>query len=325
MTRCICSGILFVDIANSPVERFPAAGELIETEKIQLFVGGHAANVSLNLYKLGVPVAISGCVGDDPLSDFVLKSVSLDGIDTSRLKRVRCDCPGTSLLICVKEQDRRFISTTGANDFYDFDDSLLELLRAPANGENAGTSPAANNVRRVFYIGGYLMLKSLENERTPFVLETARQNGWTVILDVVLYGKRPYWDALADILPHVDIFTPNKDEAEILTGKNDINEQAKCFLEKGVGAVIITNGEHGTHYFSRNLSFHVPSYKMPFVSGAGSGDAFCAGYIAAFLEGCEPQECVRWGSAQGASCVRAISTTDAVFSKNELMSFLQES
>jgi len=312
MTRCICSGILFVDIANQPVAHLPVEGELVETEKIQVTIGGHAANVSLNLHKLGVPVTLSGCVGRDALSDYIVKSVSLDGIDVTGLKRVPADCPGTSMLICVEGQDRRFISTTGANDLYEFDDLLVKLL------ESKPQEPGA----RVFYLGGFLMLKSLENERTPQVLRIAKENGWTTLCDIVLYGKRPYLDALGPLFPYIDYFTPNNDEAVILTGRQEPVEQARYFLDRGVQAAIITQGERGTLYYDRSQQFQMASYQMPFVSGAGSGDAFCAGFIAALLAGSDPIECVRWGSAQGASCVRGVGTTETAFSKAELEAFL---
>jgi sugar/nucleoside kinase (ribokinase family) len=57
---------------------------------------------------------------------------------------------------------------------------------------------------------------------------------------------------------------------------------------------------------------------------AESGDAFAAGYIAGMLRGWGPEECLRIGSAAGASCVRAIGTTTGVFTKDECEAFLRE-
>ena len=310
---CLCSGILFADVACSPISHVPAEGELIPTEKIELNLGGCASNVAVDLARLGVDVMLSGCVGDDALSDFVLRAVSLPKIDTTRLQKSVGQCPGTAMHINVQGQDRRFICTTGANDDYVFGDELFQLLATP-------TFPAP----KVFYLGGYFMLRALETDGTVHFFKTAREHGWITLLDVVLYGNRPYWEILKPLLQYTDIFMPNEHEAEAITGERDPCEQAKKFLEAGVGAAIITRGELGTLYFSEREQFQTGVYPTSYVSGAGSGDAFVAGLIAALLDGKDHRDAVRWGSALGASCVREVSTTGGVFNRAELLEFLDK-
>ena len=307
---CLCSGILFADIACSPITHIPSEGELIPTEKIELNLGGCAANVAVDLSRLGVDVMLSGCVGDDALSDFVIRAVSQPKIDITQLQKSAGQCPGTAMHINVQGQDRRFICTTGANDDYVFNDELFQLVETAKPG------------RKVFYLGGFFMLRTLESDRTVQFLKTARKCGWTTILDVVLYGDRPYWEILQPLLPHTDIFMPNEQEGETITGERNPHDQAKKFLEAGVGAAIITRGELGSLYFSGKEQFQTGVYPTNYVSGAGAGDAFVAGLIAALLEGKEHCDAVRWGSALGASCVREVSTTGGIFSRNELLDFI---
>ena len=308
---CLCSGILFADIACYPISHIPAEGELIPTEKIELNLGGCASNVAVDLARLGIDVTLSGCVGDDALSDFIVRSVSVPKIDTTRLQRSAGYCPGTALHINVKEQDRRFICTTGANDDYVFDDELFTLIADPNLKEP-----------KIFYLGGFFMLRALETERTVRFLKMAREHGWTTLLDVVLYGNRPYWNIVKPLLPYTDIFLPNEHEAEKIAEEQTPPIQAKKFLDAGAGAAIITQGELGTLYFSEKEQFRAGVYPTDYVSGAGAGDAFDAGLIAALLEGCNHRDAVRWGSALGASCVRAVSTTGGVFDHSELLEFL---
>ena len=308
---CLCSGILFADIACYPIDHVPQEGELIPTEKIELNLGGCASNVAMDLARLGMDVMLSGCVGDDALSDFIVRSVSVSHIDTTRLQRSAGRCPGTALHINVQEQDRRFICTTGANDDYTFDDELFKLIADP-------------NLPRpkVFYLGGFFMLRALETEQTVQFFKMAHEHGWTTLLDVVLYGNRPYWEIVQPLLPHTDIFLPNEHEGEQITGLQTPFEQATKFLDAGVGAAIITQGEAGTLYFSEKECFRTGVYPTDYVSGSGAGDAFDAGLIAALLAGCDHRDAVRWGSALGASCVREVSTTGGVFDRTELLEFL---
>ena len=309
---CVCSGILFADIACWPISHVPSEGELIPTEKIELNLGGCAANVAMDLARLGVDVTLSGCVGDDALSDFIVRAVSDPKIDTLCLQKSVGRCPGTAMHINVQGQDRRFICTTGANDDYVFNDELFRLIE--------GTKPGP----KVFYLGGFFMLRALETERTVQFLQTARKNGWTTLVDVVLYGDRPYWDTLKPLLPHTDIFLPNEHEGEKITGERNPYEQAKKFLDAGAGAAIITRGESGTLYCSAQEQFRAGVYPTDYVSGAGSGDAFDAGLIAALLAGHDHRTAVCWGSALGASCVREVSTTGGVFDRAELLEFLDK-
>ncbi|MGL4943032.1 MAG: carbohydrate kinase family protein [Thermoguttaceae bacterium] len=312
-SRCISTGILFADVACMPIDHVPQAGELVETERIELSLGGNAANVAINLSKLEVPVGLAGCVGDDPLSDFILHAVDVPHVDTSLVQRTNNSCPGTAMHINVAREDRRFVCTTGANDKFVFSDELRHIIHSP-NIE----SP------KVFFLGGLLMLASLENDESVSLFAEAHRAGWTTILDVVLYGKRPVWPVVASYLPVTDIFLPNDHEAQILTGFDTPDAQADVFLNAGCKRVVITQGERGTLYKSRDHRFEMPIFPVEFVSGAGSGDAFAAGLIAAILDGHDDTEAVRWGAAQGASAVRGVSTTEKTFTRKELEEFLKQ-
>lgn len=313
-SRCICSGILFADVACWPIDHTPVPGELVSTEKIELNLGGCASNVALDLSKLEMNVTLAGCVGDDALSDFILRAVSVPGVESSMVTRKANSCPGTAMHINVQGEDRRFICTTGANDLFEIDTKLEKLIEETA---------AATKEPKVFYLGGFLMLKALESEKTVQFLKKTQQLGWITLLDVVLSGDRSYWDAVKPLLPYTDLFLPNNHEGEAISGLHNTADQAKFFRDHGAKAVVITQGEFGTLYYGPDLKFHSDIFPMEFVSGSGAGDAFDAGYIAALLESRTPEECVHWGSALGASCVRGVSTTGAVFSRTELMEFLE--
>ncbi|MDR3111461.1 MAG: carbohydrate kinase family protein [Planctomycetaceae bacterium] len=309
---CICNGILFADVACFPISHIPAAGELLTTERIELNLGGCAANVAFDLARLGVSVAVAGCVGDDAFSDFIVRAISLPTINVDFLQHSPQNCPGTAIHINVRNEDRRFICTTGANDNFVFDDKLIKFI----------TSETKRDERKILYLGGFFMLRSLENEQTPRILQAARDNGWQVMLDVVLNGDRPYWQLLEPLLPFADFFMPNENESEAVTGLKKPSEQAKRFLDAGAKAVLITQGENGVTYFDEHETFHTDIFNMEYVSGSGSGDAFCAGLIAGLLDGQNIEESIRWGSAVGASSVRGVSTTATVFNREELMEFL---
>ena len=58
------------------------------------------------------------------------------------------------------------------------------------------------------------------------------------------------------------------------------------------------------------------------VDGTGGGDAFDAGFVYGLLKGLETEECLRYATALGASCVRAVGTTTGVFTREECEEFM---
>jgi len=309
---CLCLGILFADVVCQPISHLPVPGELVPTQRVELSLGGCASNVAINLSKLGMTIGLSGCIGDDPFSDFINRTLSaVPGIDTSRLRRIPNMGPGTSMIINVQGEDRRFVSTNGANAEYHLDDLPDEL-------PDEWLQPDA-----ILYIGGFLMMPKLESPKTVAVLKRAREKGCRILLDVVLFGDRPYWDAIKPLLPYTDLFLPNDFEAEKICGLRHPADQAKFFLDAGVRAAVITCGEKGTYYYSEKEKFRTGIFPAQYVGGTGAGDAFASGLIAGMHRRLSPFECITWGSALGASCVRHISATQSVFNRQELDEFLR--
>jgi sugar/nucleoside kinase (ribokinase family) len=305
---CLCAGVLFADYVCAPVSHVPEAGELVPTDGIQLALGGCASNTGLDLAKVGVRVGVSGCVGDDAFGQFIVQTLEAGRVDVAGVHRLSGVGTGSTMVINVQGQDRRFISTPAAN-------SRFTVARIPADWVRQA---------KVFYVGGYLMMPGLETAELAYLFRTARAAGATTVLDVVLYGDRPYADALAKVLPETDVFLPNDDEAAKITGLRDPIQQAERFREAGAKTVVITQGERGSVMVSDGLRLRAGVYPTEYVGGTGSGDAFDAGYIAGMLAGEDPAGCLRWGSALGASCVRSVGATESVFDRGEALAFMRQ-
>ena len=305
---CLCAGILFADVACAPVPRLPKAGELVPTERMQLGLGGCASNTGLDLTRLGYRVGVSGCVGDDPFGRVIIEALAEGGVDATGIHRVPEVGSASSMIINVRGQDRRFISTPAAC-------TKFTVPHIPADWVRQA---------KVIYVGGYLMMPGLETDEMVDLFRTARAAGTKTILDVVLYGEPRYWERLAPLLRETDIFMPNDDEAALITGLQNPLQQAERFREAGARTVVITQGDKGTLLVADKLRLRAGVYPIEFVGGTGSGDAFDAGYIAGLLAGEDPAGCLRWGSALGASAVRAIGATEGVFNRAEAEAFMKQ-
>ena len=103
----VCAGILVADIFVQPLERLPAAGELIATDDFVIDTGGCAANTATSLVRLGVSAAVIGMVGKDNFGDFIRDDLQRKGVHTAGI--VQSDDTGTSktVILPVIGEDRR--------------------------------------------------------------------------------------------------------------------------------------------------------------------------------------------------------------------------
>ncbi|MDB5384687.1 MAG: sugar kinase, ribokinase [Planctomycetaceae bacterium] len=307
MLDCLCAGLAVADHLCIPVSRMPRAGELLLTERLELQTGGHAANVSTDLAKLGVRVGISARIGADLFGRFIRERLTQSGVQTEGLVETPgVDTSGT-LIINVQGEDRRFIHAIGANGEFDGTEITTEQLKSI----------------RVLYVGGLYALPKLSATAIRQLFQNARSAGVATILDVVIPGPADYLSTLREVLPWTDVFLPNNDEAEIITGQHDPHSQAKIFQQLGAKTTIITCGGAGTVVLSGTDRIRTQAFPVNFVDGTGSGDAFAAGYILGMLEGAETLRCLEIGSALGASCVRRTGASAGVFTRPELDEFLQ--
>lgn len=304
--ECLCAGILVADHLCAPIPRIPHAGELILAERLVLNIGGCASNAGMDLAKVGVQVGLVGCVGQDFLGKFVCETLEQGGIDTRGIRRLAEVPTSGTLIVNVAGEDRRYIHSVGANAAFSAADIPLDLVRQC----------------KVLYVGGYLLMSGLEPEGLREIFRQARGLGVKTVLDVVVPGPGDWWPQLAEVLPETDVFLPNSHEGEVITGLADPLAQAEKFRAAGAGTAVITCGGEGTILLNDQLRLRAGVYPVTYVDGSGSGDAFDAGYITGMLLGEDPEGCLKWGSALGASCVTAIGTTAGVFTRDQAREFM---
>ena len=303
---CLCLGLLCADLVCDPIETLPKPGQLVETRRMDLSLGGCASNAAYDLAHLGVTVGVGGCVGDDVFGRYLIHTLDHAGVNTNGIHCTADAATATTAVINVDGDDRRFIAAVGANRLFSQAMVPAELIESS----------------RVIYIGGFLMLDALETEETLHRLRRARANGALVVLDVIEVKDPAAMERVTRFLPYTDVVLPNTDEAALLTGSTDPWDQARTFLDAGVSTVVITGGEQGVHVMQHGLRLRSYAYPTTFRGGTGAGDAFDAGFIAGHLNGQDLRGCLRWGSAMGASCVRSTSATGSVFDRAEALAFM---
>jgi sugar/nucleoside kinase (ribokinase family) len=302
--RVLCAGILVGDLFVPPLPRLPAAGELLVTDDFLMGAGGCAANVAVVLSKLGVGSRVVGKVGRDSFGDFVTSSLAGLGIDVSFIGQSETMGTAKTVIVPVAGEDRRYIHTVGAN--------------ADLTGQDF--APGAMSGVDVVYLGGYLVLPGLSTESVVDLFEAAHRAGGHTVLDVVLPGEtQASMDDLRSILPSVDFFLPNDDEARQLTGEQDPERQAACFNEAGAATVVITMGGDGLLVRTATDTRLLTASRVEVVDGSGAGDAFAAGLIVGILEGWPLERSLRFASEVGALACTALGCSAGIPDREQVL------
>jgi sugar/nucleoside kinase (ribokinase family) len=303
--RVVSFGVLVADLFVPPLEALPAAGELVATDDFLIEPGGCAANVAIALRRLDVPVAVGGRVGDDVFGELVRRELAGQGIDTEGILSTPGLGTSKTVILPVADEDRRYLHTFGAN-------AALTAADLPETAE-------------VIYIGGYLILPSLDEADLATRLRRARARGATVILDVVApAGARPSPAAMKPLLEQTDYFVPNHDEARAITGLDDPRRQAEALAGLGARTVMVKQGERGLHVLAGAEAFDLDAPHVEAVDPSGAGDAFAAGLALGILEGWAIERTAQFASVLGASACTALGCADGVFTREQAEAFLRE-
>ena len=87
-----------------------------------------------------------------------------------------------------------------------------------------------------------------------------------------------------------DFFIPNETELEILTGMpvdtyDNIRTAARSLIDNGLNNIIVTMGEKGALWMTREREVHVPAHKVNAIDTSGAGDAFIGCFAHYYVQG----------------------------------------
>jgi sugar/nucleoside kinase (ribokinase family) len=284
----------------------PREGQLLAIDTMPVKAGGCAANVAIDLAKQGLASEVVGCLGQDASAEVIVSCLSEHAVGCSQVVRVPGLPTSKTVILLVKGQDRRYIHVFGANRAFTVSHIRREWL------EGLG----------VFYLGGLFALPSVDLAELRRTLEFCRSRRIVTVVDVVAPQSVSGLQDLKALLPHIDYFLPNGDEAALITGKTNPRDQLRALREAGANTVVVTLGKAGAAALADGKLWQCGVYPAEGIDPSGSGDAFSAGIIAGITRGLDMAQTLRYASALGASATRAIGTTDGVFTAAEAEAFV---
>jgi sugar/nucleoside kinase (ribokinase family) len=226
-------------------------------------------------------VAILGRVGPDVFGELIIQELKSAGVDTRYVIVDPAYHTGVGLHL-VKDNDRAMLTYLGA----------LNAI------EQTDIPPAFLQQARHLHHGSYFLHSRLRPEMAA-IFRQARQAGLTISLDTNWDPEEKWGDDLASLLPMVDLFFPNQQEALHIVRANfgpadDVEEAGNLLVAAGVGMAVIKLGEDGAMLVrGKNILGCQIAPALPGGDGIGAGDSFDAGFVAAWLRGLPPEACLQ--------------------------------
>ncbi len=275
-------GELNVDLILTGEDVTPEFGQVEKlVEDAILALGSSSAIFACGASRLGLQVAFAGKVGDDDFGRFMLRTLQERGVDTTPV--VVDSNVKTGLTVHLARADDRAMLTYPGT---------IAAFRAAEVDEDLFART------RHVHLSSFFLQTGLRPGLAG-LFKSAHAASATVSLD-------PGWDpaenwngTLQQVLAHVDVFLPNKQEAVHVASTADL-EMALDRLVQRLPLVVAKLGTEGAVARRGSQEIRSPAFDVEAVNTTGAGDSFNAGFLYAYLRERDLATCLRWGCACGA-------------------------
>ena len=274
MSRVCVVGSLNIDVSYR-VATLPMPGETVLALDRGRDFGGKGGNQAIAVAVLGGDVGFVGAVGADESGQDYLDHLRRHAVDTSGVTQAAAVATGTAMVFVDDVGENLIVVDPGANSSVQ-PDAVSHAIRA--------CSPSVVLAQLEIPIDALEAIVEAIPDTTTFILNPA--------------PMPPDPNALAKVLPRVDILVPNRTELGQLAGLNEpvtITDVAACLTAlRFERPVVVTLGADGAAVFERGAELRqVPAVRVEPVDTTGAGDAFCGALAAGLAAGLSLDESVR--------------------------------
>lgn len=290
-------GNVTLDVICYPVEDVPRY-DSISFDQSAVSPGGCGSNVAIGLAACGIDVGLVARVGGDDAGKLVKSYWARWGINLNYLQVCKDRATAISVGLVDRQFQPRFIHTPGANSSLSIAD--IDLLAYKGDGV------------KILCVVGYFVLPGLLDGRLGSVLADAQSLGITTVLDVVHSPRMNQPESLWPVLPGLDIFLCNSQEAMRITHADNYFKAATELRHRGAKNVVVKLGSQGCWLEGSNSQAHLAGEQGKHViDTTGAGDAFAAGLVTALVHGEDMQSACKAGNLAGARIITEMGAITA--------------
>ncbi len=302
--RIVCIGECMVELAHQG------------PSMLQMAFGGDTSNTAVYIARLtrDLPFAVDyvTALGEDAYSEAMLAFWEKESVGTGLVTRLPGRLPGLYTIRTDASGERSFTYWRG-------EAAARELLR---DGRDAVLADGLRGVDLIYLSGITLsILDDPQREALLDLLANARKAGAKVAFDSNYrsagwpgVGTAKAW--FGRLLGQADLALPTLDDERALGGDIDAAAVADGLHDLGVGEVVVKQGGAGCFLSADGRTSIVDAVLVDeVVDSTAAGDSFNAGYLAARLAGCVPEDAARLAHGLAGEVVRhrgAIIPIDAM-------------
>ena len=298
--------VVVVGSANMDIyswtDHLPEPGETVIGDRYWMVMGGKGANQAVGARLLGADVTMVGRVGEDLFGQRMLETLNSYGVACDYVRVDNGAGSGVALVIVDKKAENVVVVISGVN-------MRIDLTDVDAAADKLGDADVL------------LMQLEIPLDAIERAVDIALEGGALCVLNPA--PARPLPDC---ILRKVDLLTPNRHEAKVLSGVStdtlDGAEAAgQALLGKGAQAVIITLGAQGALIVRPGETLHLEGVPVDALDTTGAGDAFMAGLAVALAEGRSLEEATRFANMVGALSTKKPGAMPSLPTRDEVEAF----
>lgn len=304
-------------LIGEPMELLQAQDEGALSEAVSFTAGvtGAELNVAVGITRLGLTAVYMTKLGNDPRADRIRTFMKKNGISdeyTLTDNNHQTGCMVKSKAAPGEHEIHYYRQKTAASFICADDVDKLDL----------------SDVRAVYFTGAFAAISDNTSSAVRRLIDRAREDHITVVFDPHLRGTLWTKDEntlslLNELAAQSDVFVPNLNEAEKLSGLTEPEKIAEYYLEKGAKKVVITLGKQGAYYKSRMESGIAPTFQAgEVVSTLGAGDGFAAGLLSGICEDIPLGEAVVRANAVGAMQLRSHGDNEGLPTMAQLREYM---
>lgn len=284
------------------VDRFPRPGETIKGKDFARVPGGKGANQAVAAARLGGEVSMFGLLGRDGFGEELLTNLDEDGINTDFME-TRDGSTGLAMIQVDNSGENQIVIIPGANGKVDEDyvDRNLEAILE--------TEVLLLQLEIPFEVSSYLLkrLNKMKSKSPIIVLDPA-----------------PARDLSDLVLSAVDYLIPNEGEVEQLISGKKGNNLISEILARGIEGLIITRGEKGSSFISREERFTVSGLPVDVTDTTAAGDAFAGAFAVELSRGSGMRKCLEFANAAGGIAASRDGAQPSLPSRDQVIDLMQE-
>lgn len=278
-------------------------GGKIEAENGILVSGGGGTNVATGLHRLGEAVKMVSRVGDDELSEILLKELEKENIDLSFLQRTKGKTGISAVLV----------ATNGRRSIVTYRGESGEIEKSEIDWEEIKKADWI----QISSLGGEM---DLLEDLVDFAVEHGIKVGVNPGKKELIQKER-----MLRLLPKIDLFNVNRMEAAEFWGGSFEEEEVLVsnFVKAGTRLLMITDGDRGAGMWKGGKWMKMEAYPNKSIDDTGAGDAFVSGVVAGLLQGRVAEEVLKMGLANGGSVVTKLGAKDGLLYKKDMEKWLK--